>query len=171
MVSQLMATTDREKFFYVRNPAELSRVVASISKLAPTKEKPYTIKVSIDDETRNNKQNRLSFFWYRFLGNETGHGEEFERHTCKLNYGVPLLLGDTNFNAFYTSALKPLSYEQQLMAMDYVPVTSLMTVKEFAQYLTTIDQESANKGIVLPRPEDLYWEALCKSVSQGEQNG
>lgn len=159
-----MATSEYEKFFYVRNPAELSRVVTAISKLAPTKEKPYTIKVSIDDETRNNKQNRLSFFWYRFLGKETGHGEEYERRMCKLTYGIPILLEDADFNAFYAEAIAPMDYEKQLMAMSYVPVTSLMTVRQFAHYLTAIDMYCAERGITLPRPEDLYWEALMKAV-------
>lgn len=156
--------TAKEKFFYVRNPAELNRVVSAISKLKPTNEKPYSIKVSIDDESRSLKQNRLSFLWYRFLGKETGHGEEFERHLCKLQYGVPILLDDPSFNAFYAEAILPLPYEKQLMAMDYIPVTSLMKVREFAQYLDAIDQAAANRGIMLPQPEDLYWEALMKAV-------
>jgi len=157
-------TSDHSKTFYLRTVADAKRIAVAVSKLEPTKEKPYTVKISIDDESRSNKQNRLSFLWFRVLGDATGHGEKFERHVCKLTYGVPILLEDAEFNAFFAEAIAPMAYEQQLSAMEYVPVTRLMKVKEFAQYLNIIDQESANKGIILPQPSDLYWEALMKAA-------
>ena len=161
-----MATPDHSKTFYLRNVAEVARAASAISKLIPTKEKPYTVKVSIDDESRNNKQNRLSFLWYRFRGEATGHGDKFERHLCKLTYGVPIMLEDAEFNAFYAEAILPLPYENQLAAMEFIPVTRLMKVREFARYLGIVDQQSADEGIILPRPEDLYWEALMKAAGQ-----
>lgn len=160
-----MATDKPEKFFYVHNAAELHRAVTAISKVKPTNDKPYCIKVSLDDESRSNKQNRLSFLWYRTLGKATGHGEEYERRRCKLSFGIPIMLEDIDFNAFYATAIMSLPYEQQLIAMDFVPVTSLMTMRQFAHYLDEMDRSSANQGIMLPKPEDLYWDALMKAVA------
>lgn len=154
-----------EKTFRIRNADELRRVVTSLAKLAPTNEKPYNIRVSLDDETRSQKQNRLSFLWYRYLGKATGHGEESERRQNKLMYGVPILLLDADFNAFYAEAITPLTYEKQLVAMDYVPITRLFSTKQFAEYLTAIDQGAATVGIVLPQPDDLYYESLMKAVA------
>jgi len=164
-----METSDHTKTFHLKNVAHANKVAAAISKLVPTKEKPYTVKVSIDDESRSNKQNRLSFMWYRVLGDATGHGEDYERRNCKLVYGVPILLDDADFNEFYATALMPLSHELQLIAMEFVPVTSLMSTKQFAHYLDLIDMNSANNGIILPQPEDLYWEALMKAAGTMER--
>ena len=110
---------------------------------------------------RSLAQNNLSFRWYKELGKLTGHGSNYERARCKLHYGVPILRAeDSDFNAFYVGALINLTYEQKLKAMEYVPVTSLMKTKPFAEYLNTVDQESAKEGRVLSHPEDLYHEAL-----------
>jgi hypothetical protein len=159
-----VATPDHSKTFYLRTVADAKKIAAAVSKLEPTKEKPYTVKISVDDESRSNKQNRLSFLFYKARGEATGHGEKFERHLCKLTYGIPILLEDAEFNAFYMEAIQPMEYENQLAAMEYVPVTRLMKVREFAHYLDIIDQQSANEGIILPKPSDLYWEALMKAA-------
>ena len=79
---------------------------------------------------------------------------------CKLRFGVPIVREDEDFNRRYTLTMSHLTYTQQLDAMAIIPVTSLMKVRPFAEYLTTVDMESAGIGIVLPRPEDLYWDAL-----------
>lgn len=159
-----VATSDHSKTFHLKNVAHAAQVARAISKLEPTKEKPYTVKVSIDDESRSHKQNRLSFLWYKARGDSTGHGEKFERHVCKLTYGVPILLDDADFNAFYAEAIQPMPYEKRLAAMEYLPVTSLMSVKQFAHYLDLMDMDSANQGIILPQPSDLYWDALMKAA-------
>jgi len=165
MLGRKVATSDHSKTFHLKTVADAKKIAAAVSKLEPTKEKPYTIKVSIDDEARSNKQNRLSFLWYRFRGEATGHGDKFERHLCKLTYGVPIMLEDAEFNAFYVEAILPLPYEKQLAAMEFIPVTRLMKVREFAHYLDIVDQQSANEGIILPQPDDLYWEALMKAAA------
>lgn len=161
-----MATSDHSKTFYLRTVVDAKKTAAAVSKLEPTKEKPYTVKISIDDESRNNKQNRLSFLLYRVLGDSTGHGEGYERRNCKLTYGVPILWEDEEFHKFYSAALAPLTHEQKLEAMEFVPVTSLMSIKQFARYLDTVYMCSADRGIILPKPEDLYWEALMKAAGQ-----
>jgi len=165
-----MAKNKTEKIYPLSTEAEKDRFMRAVKKIDLTKGKVYSAMIWLGDEnqkpkeSRSSKQNRLSFLWYRILGETTGHGIEYERHYHKLTYGIPLLREDAAFNHFYQTALGHLSYEQRLMAMEYVPVTRLMTVKQFAQYLNTVDQESANKGIVLPQPEDLYMEALMKDA-------
>lgn len=151
---------------YLRNDMDRAIVMQNISKLNLETEKPLCVRIETDSETRSQKQNRLAFMWYRILGGFTGHGEKYEREYCKLVYGCPILsVDDADFNAFYVQALDVLPYEQRLAAMEYVPVTSLFTVKQFAEYLNTIEQESALRGIQLPRPDDLYYEALIKEFN------
>jgi len=145
----------------VHDQASLAAVMGYLSGIKPSASRPYTVKVAQGDEDRSLKQNRLSFMWYQLRGSITGHGKIHERCLCKLHYGVPILMrDDDDFLRFFQKALAPMAYQDQLDAMEFVPVTRLMTVKQFAEYLTDVDQESAKAGIMLPHPEDLYWAAL-----------
>jgi len=162
-----MATAkEPSKVFHMENERDLKIVVEIIGGLKPTEKKPWVVTLAQDDESRSLKQNRLSFMWYNFLGKETGTGMHDSRAGCKLDYGVPILRVDKDFNKFYDAALAPLNYEQRLDAMEFIPVTSLMKVKQFAEYLEEIDKHSAARGIVLPRPDDLYWNALMKEAER-----
>ncbi len=145
-----------------------------LSEAKPSKDDPITMTLATEDESRSLKQNRLSFMWYKIRGVLTGHGEIHERQLCKLRYGCPVMrrVDDDGyyvhpeFDGFCRLSIDRLPYEHQMAAMDFVPVTRLMNVKEFAEYLTTIDDESALQGMVLPRPEDLYWAALMKEADR-----
>lgn len=149
----------------LRSTMDVAQVMTWMSSLHPTADAPITMTIAEHDEDRSLKQNRLSFMWYMIRGGATGHGKEYERSLCKLLYGVPILRrDDADFNSFWMRMVGTLPYETQLDAMEYIPVTSLMKVKQFAEYLTTIDNESAAIGIVLPRPEDLYWDALMQEA-------
>lgn len=114
-------------------------------------------------EDRTTKQRRLQFFWYRARGEANGNGAKYEEHYCKLTFGVPILRCDSSeFNSFFDAALSRLTYEQQIDAMAFVPVTRFFKVKQNVEYLNDIDQDSANHGWVLPHPEDLYYDSLMK---------
>ena len=130
--------------------------------IARAEEYPFTVTISDKKEALTAKQRRLSFLWYNFIGKASGQGMQYERNYYKLNFGVPIMLGDLDFNQFYEESLSHLSYERQLASMEFVPVTSLMKVAPGARYLTEVDQHAAERGIVLPQPEDLYMSALMK---------
>ena len=158
---------DEPKTRYMRNDAERAVVMQVISKLELSADQPYAVTIKIADESRSDKQNRLAFSWYQIMGAMTGHGKEHERAYCKLTYGIPILRrDDAEFNQFYNQALMHLTYEQQLKAMEYLSVTSLMGVRQFAEYLTTVDNEAGLRGIRLPHPEDSYYEALMVEMSR-----
>jgi hypothetical protein len=163
-----MATNkEPTKIFYVHDDRDLKIAVEAISTNKPTSDTPWVITLGQDDESRSLKQNRLSFLWYGIRGGATNEGRAKDRAFCKLTYGVPILREGKDFNAFYCSALAPLEYEQRLDAMEFVPVTSLMTTRQFAEYLDEIDKQSLTQGVVLPQPEDLYWAALMKESERG----
>lgn len=151
-----MVKHDPKLKFCVETTKDLEDALLIIDQLS----KPVWLTISLVDEARSLKQNRLSFSWYKVRGDATGHGKEYERSLCKLLYGIPILQRDEKFASFYQVALSDLSYENKMLAMEYVPVTSLMSIPQFAEYLSTVDEQSASIGIVLPRPEDLYWAAL-----------
>ncbi len=151
-----------EKIYHISDRNSLGVAIRSISKIVPSKDKVYRVRVTLDDEDRSIKQNRLSFLLYKELGLATGNGAIQERCRCKLQYGLNILLEDTEFYKFYNNTMLILPYEDKLKCMEYINVTSFFSMKQFASYLNTIYQESAAQGIVLSQPKDLYYEALMK---------
>ena len=151
-----------EKPFYLQSPSDLQDLIEYLKQLSPSpsKKHPWTVKVSQDDEDRSLKQNRLAFLWYRIRGSELGHSRHYERALCKFLFAIPILREHKDFNKFSETALNHMSYQQKLDAMEFVPVTRLMNVKEFAEFLNTVEQESTASGIMLPRPSDVYDDAL-----------
>ena len=86
------------------------------------------------------------------LGDRTA--DEIQKE-WKLTIGVPILRAeDTDFCAFYDRAIRPLpTYELKLAAMDYVPVTSIMTVPQMTKLMETIIRKCAEQGISLTVPD------------------
>jgi hypothetical protein len=110
---------------------------------------------------RSGAQNRLSFLWYRERAKQMGTTPEYEHRFCKLRYGCPILQGDDeDFAELFRKAIEPMDYEKRIAAMKYLPVTRLMKVSQMGEYLTYIEQESAQQGIALTHPVDIYDEAM-----------
>lgn len=154
------------RIFHLHNDQDVKVVAEIVGNINASSDRPWVVKIGQDDESRSQKQNRLSFLWYGIIGGSTNEGRMQQRHYCKLLHGCPILMEDKDFNQFYLSAIGPLTYEQQLDAMEYVPVTSSMTTRQFAEYLEAIDKQALAQGVVLPRPEDLYWNALMKEAER-----
>lgn len=104
---------------------------------------------------RSLDQNGISHVWYeqiaRELREDTVLGVKCE---CKLTIGVPILRAeDAEFREIYDSVIKPLSYENKLLAMKVWPVTSRMTKDQLSQYLSTM-QETYDGRVALQFPKD-----------------
>lgn len=116
------------------------------------------------ENSRSSAQNRLAFLWYKHIAAEMQDGTaEDKRAFCKLCIGVPIRREDDEFRAVYDEHIRPLSYEAKIACMSSpidFPVTRDMSVKQMTQYLNNVDAEFAKQGIILPRPEDLYFSAL-----------
>lgn len=148
---------------YLISSDQVKRTAAQeVMSLDPLSKHPFKVTIAEGKETRRLKQNRLSFLWYREIGKQSGNGEIYERNYCKLTFGVPLLRKDTKMEKFIIEVIDPLPYESQLGAMEYLNVTSLLSVKDFAEYLGDIDRTAAEQGFILTHPEDLYYAALLK---------
>lgn len=138
----------------VNSDQALSRVIGDIR--AAYAEHHYlrvTVKTGKD---RSLDQNAISHIWYEQIARElresTALGIKCE---CKLNYGVPILRAeDAGFREFYDVAIKPhLTYEQKVKAMAYLPVTSLMTVKQLSAYLVAMQAAYAKRDVALVFPD------------------
>ena len=113
------------------------------------------LRVSIKTgKDRSLDQNSISHAWYeqisRELREETPLGV---KNFCKQNYGVPILRAENEeFRQQYDTVLKPLSYDKKLLAMNFLPVTSLMTKDQLSQYLEAMQSAYANR-VKLEFPE------------------
>lgn len=98
---------------------------------------------------RSLDQNAVQHVWYGQVARATGLPAVEIQRDCKLLFGVPILLAeDEDFRRFFELALAPLPFEDRLKAMDYVPVTRLMTPAQMTTYLRNVRRHFAFEGIV-----------------------
>jgi hypothetical protein len=111
-----------------------------------------TIKTGRD---RTIDQNAISHVWYEQVAKELREDDALGvKRFCKLHFGVPILrANDADFRDFYDAGLKGLTYEQKIKAMDYLPVTSLMTTAQLSAYCVEMQDHYRKFGVILEFPE------------------
>lgn len=104
---------------------------------------------------RSLPQNSLTHAWYGQIARELREDDELGwKCYCKLHHGIPILrTEDEEFRTTYDSVIKPLTYEQKLMAMRCWPVTSIMTKEQLSKYAEAVQADFAKRGVVLEFPE------------------
>ena len=100
------------------------------------------VEIKEDKDSRSVKQNRLYWEWISVIGNELGYTKD-ETHA---------ILRDKFLG--YTETTTKFSVIKELRS------TTKLKVKEFKDYLEQIDMFISEYGIILPRPEDLYYESM-----------
>jgi hypothetical protein len=101
------------------------------------------IEIKDDKESRSVKQNRLYWEWIgTVISPELGYTKD-ETHA---------ILRDKFLG--YTETTTKLSVIKELRS------TTKLNVKEFKDYLEQIDILMSEYGIILPRPEDVYYESM-----------
>ena len=113
------------------------------------------ITVSWSVALRTIDQNALSHALYEQLARELPeYDAKGWKRMCKLHYGVPILRADDeHFREFYDSALKRLDYERKIAAMEYVPVTSIMSKGQLSRYIADMARSFAvERGVHLELP-------------------
>ena len=114
------------------------------------------LKVSVKTgKSRSLDQNAISHAWYEQLAAEIKDEDALGwKCFCKLNFGVPILRAeDEEFRTFYDASIKKLNYEQKLIAMKYLPVTSLMTKEQLSKYLEAMQAHFMN-SVLLEFPNE-----------------
>lgn len=106
---------------------------------------------------RTVNQNSLSHRWYEQVSLELREDDaRGVKRYCKLHFGVPILRAeDDDFREAYDGSIKSsLTYEQKLVAMDMLSVTSLMTTKQISQYMQDVQDHYRERGVQLEFPKD-----------------
>lgn len=96
---------------------------------------------------RSLDQNSISHCFYEQLARELKEDDALGwKCFSKLHFGVPILrTEDAEFREFYDASIKGMSYEKKLVAMKYLPVTSLMTKPQLSKYLEAMQAHFADQ--------------------------
>ena len=125
----------------VRNESDKDRAISRIKALCM--DKPWQMECKLYKKNRSLSQNKLYFMWMKVIGDSIGYTSE-EMHA---------IMADE----FLTTEF--VEYGGNKIKRD--KSTSRLNTKEFTEYLENIDRWAASEmGIVLPSPEDLYFEAM-----------
>ena len=100
-------------------------------------------------DSRSLKQNRLYWEWLKVL-EETGNTKD-----AMHNYLREMYLG-CEFEKVRGHLIK------------VIPSTTKLNVKEFSEYLLKIDLFAQDIGVILPRPEDLYYDSIGRKSGEQE---
>ena len=104
---------------------------------------------------RSLPQNAFTHAWYGQIARELREDDDLGwKCYCKLHHGVPILRAeDEEFRETYDKAIKGLSYEQKLIVMRLLPVTSLMTKEQLSKYAEAVQADFRARGVSLEFPE------------------
>ena len=142
------------KTHLIRNREELTDW---FTKLHIVKKDFYPITLQVfkgDKKHRNLSQNDLSHVWYREIAQQAEDRTPHEvKRECKLNYGVPILMADEHFREIYNKVVADHDYVTRLRMMDYLPVTSAMSVPQMTEYLETIHYTYTEAGYHIDVPQ------------------
>jgi hypothetical protein len=125
----------------VNSQESLSRAIGEIREI--WRARKYIQVNIIEGKSRSISQNSISHAWYEQVARELREDDaRGVKRYCKLHFGVPLLRAeDDEFREAYDgSILRTLSYEQKLLAMDVLPVTSRMTTAQLSRYMEDVQK-------------------------------
>jgi len=107
------------------------------------------VEMKPNTDSRSMKQNKLYWKWLKVF-EETGNTQE-----AMHNYLGEMYLG-CEFEKVRGHTIK------------IIPSTTKLSVKEFSEYLLKIDILAQEMGLILPRPEDLYYDSIGRKSGEQE---
>lgn len=123
-------------------------------KLAREYEKYKFISVKTDHQKRSIISNSLQFHWYKELETQGDMTANEYRRYCKYHFGLGLRAAkDEYFADWIRKIFKLYVYEERLMQMDYVDVTSTFDRPTMSLYLNEIKLHFSS--FVLTNSDDL----------------
>ncbi len=128
-------------YFRTSNPNAINQAIDCIRKLTGV----WEISITKYKKNRSLQQSRLYWLWLNVIAEETGNNADDLHEIFKFKF-----LGSETVTAFGYKIERPKS-------------TTKLTTVEFTNYLDEIDALMLSINIRLPKPDDLYFEAMgCK---------
>ncbi len=108
---------------------------------------------------RSLPQNATAAMWYGQIAAETGQTQAEAKAECKLRFGLPIMERDrAEWVAKWQPLYGPLPYAMQLRLFEAIPLTSLLTTRQMAEYMDAVQKEYRGQGIALIDPEARKYE-------------
>lgn len=125
-----------------------------------------TVTITDKKPSRSVAQNALYWQWLNLIGTEIGYSKDEMHDQVKERLLLPLMLehSDRYPEAQDVMDMLTLAPQKKLLILSLISTTAL-TVHHFAQYLNEVEAFAGNMGIRLPRPDDLYHEAMGRRAA------
>jgi hypothetical protein len=128
-------------------------VVQELYKLL-TGQKEYELIVREWSEKRTLSANAQQHVWYKQIANHYGVDVKEAGNMSKLDFGLPILLGDPNYGPKVNYVLDKIGMwdmtrEQQIRVMDLIQVTSLFKTKQHNLYREQLQRHWHQMGLEL----------------------
>ena len=118
---------------------------------------PFLIQVT-EKLSRSQQQNNLMWRWAADIASQTGYSADEVQARWKAKFGIPILSESEKYRALYERIpWRDGSDEEIIKMLEYLPVTSHMTVKQMTQFLDKVQAFHVLAGHKLTDPEELSW--------------
>ncbi|MBS9779918.1 MAG: recombination protein NinB [Moraxellaceae bacterium] len=126
-------------------------------------DKPISVIITPQQETRSKAQNRLYWKWLEYFGSKTGYTKEELHLIFKKKFLAHIYARD---NVSYRNMAIAIKRLKELGMKEYKPIaeqvyeetsTRKATTKQMSEYLQAIDRFCYGKGVTLITPPDLQW--------------
>jgi len=126
------------------------------------------LRVVAHKKNRSASQHRLMWLWNTIIGAELGESKEEVHERNKRRFLVPIYERDDPDYAGMIEAVREvhrhgMKAQAETMAKQVTVLTSTTkaTVDQMTEFLNEIERVAASLGIMLPRPDDVYREAMA----------
>ena len=112
------------------------------------------VNLAFMEAERSDSQNSLIYSLYGDIARQSQDKTVGDvRKECKLTIGIAILkAADPVFSDWYDKSIKPLAYEDKLLLMGYMELTSLFSKSQASEYITEIISTYTNMGYSLADP-------------------
>lgn len=108
---------------------------------------------------RSLAQNATIHMWMGQIAGATGQTQAEVKAFCKWHLGRPILIETKpDWAAKYAPMWESLSYEMRLQLFEFLPVTSVMGVRQLSDFMDAMQQHYLPMGIPLVDPEARKYE-------------
>ena len=154
----------------VQEPQDIA-IVSNVCAAMLDKDGKLSVTVKKYDETLSDKQRRIYFKWAGIIGGELGYTKDEQHLILKERFLLNIFMQDTDnhkhdtlregyCNLLIVKDARPDLYEglyRSILASVSIKNASIANMRE---YLTEIDNLARGLGIVLPKADDAYYEAM-----------
>lgn len=151
----IMTGDEQRRQNAIKAVAELSRDISWRVKIEPFK------------RDRTLAQNSLLWKWHTARAEHFGEPKAHEHHEFKRNHLLPILLRDDEYGDL-TKMHGMMTYADPKIHEKFIDMlsTTMLNTKQFTEILNEYDMVTAQQGLVLPRRDDEYHEAMSERLPQ-----